>query len=218
MLSSYIASFVPGDDVAIERIEKEARERGIPIMQRESMAFLQQLIRWLGPKRILEIGTAVGFSAIKMHLSNREPIIYTIERDEAMYQEACENVKNLKLEEAIHPIFGDAVELFSEIKNNGPFDLIFIDAAKVQYQKFFDLYSPLLADGGTIVSDNILFHGLVIEPDNLENRRAKRLGRKMDQFNQWLSKQDEYSTVFLTLGDGLAISTKKSGKEFKVKA
>lgn len=210
-LSAYTAAFIHESDERIRKIEKDARERGIPIIQPDSIAFLRQLIRWLKPGRILEIGTAVGYSAIKMCGSTiPHADIVTIERDEKMLHEASENIKLMGLEKHIRLIFGDAGEDLPEVAEDGPYDFIFIDAAKAQYRKFFSRYAPLLSEKGIIVSDNVLFHGLVADPIPETAKRLKRLADKVNDYNYWLSEHPEFDTVFLTVGDGLAISTRKT--------
>ncbi|WKB36874.1 O-methyltransferase [Terrilactibacillus sp. S3-3] len=162
------------------------------------------------PQRILEIGTAVGYSAIKMCCS-KSPYtdIVTIERDEKMFHEASKNIKRLGLEKHIRLIFGDAGENLPEVEEEGPYDLIFIDAAKAQYRKFFNRYAPMLSKGGMVVSDNVLFHGLVVDPEHETAKRLRRLAEKVNDYNHWLSEHPAFDTVFLTVGDGLSISTKK---------
>ena len=169
------------------------------------------LLKFINAKRVLEIGTAVGFSAINMALE-AGVIVDTIEKDKKMYNNALKNVSDNKLENKINVYNYDALEFPISLIENNKYDLIFIDAAKAQYQKFFEKYESLLADGGIIVSDNLLFHGFVDAYDeNIEiegSRNLKALVRKIDRFNKWLLNNDEYDTTFLDIGDGIAISKK----------
>ena len=159
----------------------------------------------------MEIGPAVGFSAVNMALE-AGVIVDTIEKDKKMYNNALKNVSDNKLENKINVYNYDALEFPISLIENNKYDLIFIDAAKAQYQKFFEKYENLLADGGIIVSDNLLFHGFVDAYDeNIEiegSRNLKALVRKIDRFNKWLLNNDEYDTTFLDIGDGIAISKK----------
>ena len=138
---------------------KFAEENDVPIMQNEGIAFLIMLLKVKKPLRILEIGSAIGFSSSMMAL-NSEAKIDTIERDSKMIAECKKNHLELNLLERINLIEGDALDTLEIVKDN-KYDLIFIDAAKAQYRRFFEKYSPLLNDKGIIVSDNLLFHGLV---------------------------------------------------------
>ena len=173
---------------------------------------LEMVIRLHKPKNILEIGTAIGYSAIRMAKvcgSN----VYTIERNETMENEAIKNVEKANLSTQIHLIYKDALEAY-DLVSNVEFDMIFIDAAKAQYMKFFNLYTPLLKRGGVVVCDNMAFHGLVElindEKAYMEQSRSVRgLIRKMAAFHDELLKNEDYYTSLYEVGDGIAISVKK---------
>ena len=191
--------------------KEQALIDGVPIIKDESLKLLIFLLKFINAKRVLEIGTAVGFSAVNMALE-AGVIVDTIEKDKKMYNNALKNVSDNKLENKINVYNYDALEFPISLIENNKYDLIFIDAAKAQYQKFFEKYESLLADGGIIVSDNLLFHGFVDAYDeNIEiegSRNLKALVRKIDRFNKWLLNNDEYDTTFLDIGDGIAISKK----------
>ena len=191
--------------------KEQALIDGVPIIKDESLKLLIFLLKFINAKRVLEIGTAVGFSAVNMALE-AGVIVDTIEKDKKMYNNALKNVSDNKLENKINVYNYDALEFPISLIENNKYDLIFIDAAKAQYQKFFEKYENLLADGGIIVSDNLLFHGFVDAYDeNIEiegSRNLKALVRKIDRFNKWLLNNDEYDTTFLDIGDGIAISKK----------
>ena len=191
--------------------KEQALIDGVPIIKDESLKLLIFLLKFIDAKRVLEIGTAVGFSAVNMALE-AGVIVDTIEKDKKMYNNALKNVSDNKLENKINVYNYDALEFPISLIENNKYDLIFIDAAKAQYQKFFEKYESLLADGGIIVSDNLLFHGFVDAYDeNIEiegSRNLKALVRKIDRFNKWLLNNDEYDTTFLDIGDGIAISKK----------
>ena len=155
------------DELDLE-LKEYAKDNNVPIIIDEGLAFLESIIAIKKPKKILEIGTAIAYSAIRMHKVCASEI-YTIERNPKMYEEALKNVKKANLEDSIHIIFKDALEAFNDVSSN-EFDLIFIDAAKAQYMKFFDTYTPLLSNDGIVVCDNMLFHGLVNDQENYENQ------------------------------------------------
>ena len=191
------------------QLKQYASENHVPIIIDSGLSFLETIIRTKRPKTILEIGTAIGYSAIIMSkICNSK--VYTIERDETMYNAAKENVKNANLDNNINIIFKDALEAFDDVKDI-KFDLIFIDAAKAQYHKFFDMYTPLLNDNGVVVCDNMLFHGLVMDTDNYDNlsRSVRGLVRKLNAFHDELLNNDKYDTVIYDIGDGMSVSVKK---------
>ncbi len=186
-----------------------AKENKVPIIFDEGLSFLEAIIRTKRPVNILEIGTAIAYSAIRM-VRAADSNVYTIERDPKMYELAKENVIKAGLEDKIHIIFKDALLAFDDVSNI-KFDLIFIDAAKAQYHKFFDIYTPLLNDHGIVVCDNMLFHGLVEDKDHLENysRSVRGLIRKLNEFHEALLNNPEYDTAIYDIGDGMSISVKK---------
>lgn len=186
-----------------------AKENNVPIIFDEGLAFLESIIALNQPKRILEIGTAIGYSAIRMSkVCDSE--IYTIERNENMYNKALENIKKANLEDKIHIIFEDALNAFMHVEGL-EFDMIFIDAAKAQYLKFFDLYTPLLKSKGVVVCDNMLFHGLVENTDDYDkqSRSVRGLIRKLSNFHKVLLENKDYKTSIFNIGDGMSISVKK---------
>ena len=163
------------------------------------MTLFQQII-------FLEIGTAIGYSAIMMCLVDNDIEVTTIERDEKRYLEAIKNVKKFKLEDRINLIYNDALE----VKINETYDLIFIDAAKAQNTKFFEKFERNLRDGGSIITDNMYFHGLVFkDEEDIGSRNLRQLVRKVKNYTLFLEKNNKYDTEFLNIGDGLAISIKK---------
>ena len=186
----------------LEEIEKYAKDKNVPIMQKDGIEFLTNFIKENDIKNILEIGTAIGYSAIKMALISPSISITTIERDEERYNEALKNVKNFKLENQINLIYGDALEV--EVDGN----LIFIDAAKAQSIKFFNKYEPLLKKGKYIITDNLSFHGLVGSNEKM-SRNVKQLVRKISDYIEFLKENNDYETKFYETGDGISISQKR---------
>lgn len=196
-------------DSYILKMKEYAKKNNVPIIQDEGLAFLISLVRIKKPLKILEIGTAIGYSASMMVL-NSDAKLYTIERNETMYNEAINNINNLGLNDKVNIIFKDALEAVDDVKNN-EFDIIFIDAAKAQYTNFFNLYSPLLKDDGIIISDNMLFHGVTIE--TATSRAVRGLVRKLNNYTDFLLNHNEYDTSIFNIGDGMAVSVKKENKE-----
>lgn len=189
----------------ILKIKEDALNNNVPIIQDEGLAFLLSIIRLTKPLRILEIGTAVGYSASMMVL-NSNAFVDTIERNEEMENKARYNLALLKLEDRVNLIFKDALDAFDIVKDN-KYDLIFIDAAKAQYTNFFNLYSPLLNDDGVIVTDNMLFHGVKIE--DAKTRALRGLIRKLNNYQEFLINNKDFDTTIFNIGDGMAITTKK---------
>jgi predicted O-methyltransferase YrrM len=181
-----------------------ASENNVPIITKEGIRFLNQIISISKSKRILEIGTAIGYSSINMALNNNVEIV-TIERNEEMYSIANENIKIAGLDSKIKIIHIDALEV-DELKL-GKFDLIFIDAAKAQSIKFFEKFKSLLNSKGIIVTDNLLFHGLVY--GEVKERNLKQLVRKIDTFNKFIVTQEDFDTHIYAIGDGMSLSVKR---------
>ncbi|MCG1022272.1 O-methyltransferase [Sutcliffiella horikoshii] len=191
-------------------MEKLAQLENVPIMDLVGMETLLQLLRLSQPRRILEIGAAIGYSAIRMAQAIPDVTIVTIEREEHRYQQAKQHIAEAGLSERIELIFGDALEVQAQIAQQGPFDLIFVDAAKGQYERFFTMYEPLLNDLGVIITDNVLFRGLVAEnQETIEPKRIRNLVKKIDSYNRWLMEHPDYITTILPVGDGIAISKKR---------
>jgi len=188
----------------VRLLEEYAEKNSIPIMQKEGIEFLTNFIKENNVKNILEIGTAIGYSAIKMCLVSNDIKVTTIERDEERYNLAVKNVKNFNLENQINLIYGDALE----VEVNGEYDLIFIDAAKAQSIKFFNKYEVLLKKGGYIITDNLNFHGLVNSNENM-SRNLKQLVRKINNYIEFLKENDKYETMFYDIGDGISVSVKR---------
>lgn len=193
------------ENIILDKIKVNALDNKIPIIKDEGISFIINYIKQNNVKNILEIGSAVGYSAIKMASVNKDIKVVTIEKNQDMYKEALNNIKNVSLESQISLIYGDALE----IDITGEYDLIFIDAAKAQYKKFFLKYSKYLKEDGVIIVDNLNFHGLVLHPELTNNRNTKQLVRKIKDFSSWLKQNDEYITEFLDIGDGIAISKRK---------
>lgn len=190
----------------INELKEYAKINNVPIMEEDGILAVKLMIKLTNAKRILEIGTAIGYSSILMASELCVERIDTIERNKEMYDKAIENIFKANLNKKIYVHFNDALELdLKELLTE--YDLILIDAAKAQYQKFFDKYTPLLKENGIVITDNILFHGCVENQTNL-SKNVLHMVKKIDQYNCWLKENNNYQTTFLPLGDGQAISIK----------
>ena len=189
----------------LEEIERYAKEERVPIMMKDGIEYLCNYIKEHKIKRILEIGSAIGYSAIKMALVADDIMITTIEKDEKRYNVAVDNINKFNLSNRINIILGDALE--TEI--DGEYDLIFIDASKGNNINFFKKYSKNLSSYGIIITDNLLFHGLVKDENLIQTRNQRGIVRKIKQFVEFLDNNLEFSTEYLDVGDGIAISRRK---------
>ena len=189
----------------ISKMEKYADQKGVPIMEKDGINFLKEFISLNNVKRILEIGTAIGYSAINMALVNDDVTVTSIERDKDRYLKAIKNVKEFNLEDRITLLLCDALEVELEEE----YDLIFIDAAKSQYIKFFEKFSKNLSQKGFIVTDNIDFHGLTNSDKSNMSKNLRQLITKLEKYIDFLKDNEEYKTRFFKVGDGIAISVRK---------
>ena len=189
----------------LRKMEKYADEKGIPIMEKDGINFLTEFIRLNNVKNILEIGTATGYSAINMALVDSEITITTIERDKDRYINAVKNIKELNLDSRITLILADALDF----NTSEEYDLIFIDAAKSQYIKFFNKFSNNLKPRGFIVTDNINFHGLTNSDKSKMSRNLRGLITKLEKYINFLNENKEFKTRFFNVGDGIAISRRR---------
>lgn len=191
----------------LDNLREYAKQNSVPIITRESLCLINSIISLKRYKTMLEVGCAIGYSSLSFAMNNEDLHIDTIERNIDMYNEAIKNI-SLSNIDRINVIFDDA--LLIDNSKLAKYDIIFIDAAKAQYTKFFEKFYPLLNDGGVIISDNILFHGCV-ENKNLDNlsKNVKNMAKKIDSYNHYLNTLESFKTTFLSIGDGLAISVKK---------
>lgn len=192
--------------VRILKLEEYAKKNNIPIMEYDGIEFLLNFIKKNNIKNILEIGSAIGYSSIRMCLVDSNIKVTTIERDLKRYKEAIKNIKKFNLEDRIEIIFDDAFNV--ELKDL--YDLIFIDAAKSQYIKFFLKFKDNLIDKGVIVSDNLNFHGLTHTKEKIESRNVRGIVRKLNNYIDFLKQNKEFNTTFYEIGDGISISTKRT--------
>jgi len=181
-----------------------AIKHNVPIITEEGLRFIHQLIQLKQIKRVLEIGTAIGYSALSMAI-NDDVYITTIERDPVMIERAKKNFAQSNVAEKITLIERDALDVDEQTIE--PVDMIFIDAAKAQSINFFNKYKSILKPQGIIVTDNLLFHGLIEQEDLSKN--LSQLVRKIDNFNHFVVEQEDFDTAIYEIGDGMSLSIKK---------
>ena len=190
----------------IAKLKEYANLENVPIMQDEGIEFLETFIEKKQINNILEIGTAIGYSAIKMALVNEEVHVTTIERDEERYLEALKNIKRFGLENRITLIFNDALNVELE----GNFDLIFIDAAKGKNKEFFTHYEQNLDADGYIITDNMGFHGYVdMELEEIESKNIRGIVSKIKDYIYFLENHMFYKTTIYKIGDGIAVTERR---------
>ena len=213
-MMTFIRSFDRGNPAYLEELEKYSRETNVPIIRPQMQSLLKFLLAWGKPRKILEVGTAIGFSALLMsEYAPQGCHITTIEKYEKRIPLARENFKKAGKEENITLLEGDATEILAELK--GEFDMIFMDAAKGQYINFMPDILRLLAPGGLLVSDNILQDGDIVESKYAVTRRNRTIHNRMREYLYALTHHEELETVILPVADGVTLSVKKSGGNTK---
>lgn len=206
---SYIESHIINRSPQLMEMEEFARINHIPIMELVSIESFLQLLRLQNPDSILEIGSAIGYSAIRMATALPNTKITTIEKDENRAELARTYIEKNELSNRIQLLAGDALEIDLYSLSSTIYQAIFIDAAKGQYQRFFDKFSPLVPSGGVIYCDNMLMRGFTeIELSDVP-RRKRTMVRNLQSFTKWLMNHEDYITTFLPIGDGITISIKR---------
>lgn len=210
-LVTYINSLDTGNTEILDRIEKEAIETYVPIIRKEMQQYLKLLLSIKKPEKILEVGTAVGFSALLMAEYNPVPChITTIENYEKRIPLARENFRRAGKESQITLLEGDAANILKTLEE--PYDFIFMDAAKGQYIHFMPDILRLLAKDGILVSDNVLQDGDIIESRFIVTRRNRTIHKRMRDYLYELTHNEELITSVLPIGDGITVSTRISPK------
>lgn len=209
-IKQYLEDLLPVRNKFFQGLEQFAKEHRVPIMEPTGIAAMLQMMKIQKPKQILEIGTAIGYSALRMADALPDTKVVTLEMDDIRVEQALSNIQLLGVERQIKVIKGNALDLYDEVAAYGMYDAIFIDAAKGQYIKFFEMYRELLTENGCIYTDNVLFKGLVAQTDTPNKRLASLVG-KINAYNRWLMDNKRFDTVILPVGDGLAVSRKRTG-------
>lgn len=209
-VEEYIRKTLEKNTGLIRDMEIYAEQNSVPIIHKEVAQLLKVLLNIHKPKRILEIGCAIGYSSIFFTtvLENNVEVI-TTERNPIMIEKARENISIACIEDKITILEGDAEETIKDLE--GTFDMIFIDAAKGQYKLFFDLVIDKLKNGGIIVSDNILYKGMIAS-DEYVVKRKKTIVKRMRDYLDYICKAEYLNTSIIPIGDGVAISYKKSDR------
>ena len=189
----------------IKELEEYAKEHRVPIMLPDGIDYLCNYIKEHNIKRILEIGSAIGYSAIRMASVSDNIYVTTIEKDIDRYNEAVKNINKCNLNERINIILDDALNT----KIDGEYDLIFIDASKGNNINFFNKYSANLSKSGIIITDNLFFHGLVQDESLIETKNQRGIVRKIKEFINFLDTNKEFVTEYISVGDGLSLSKRK---------
>lgn len=192
-------------DKSLKMIEDEARNRGIPLMLDDGMDFMLDYIYKNNVKSILEIGSAIGWSSMKMALVSSDISVVTIEKDIDRYNEALCNINDMNLGSRISIYNMDACEFETDKK----FDLIFIDASKGKNKLFFEKFCNNLTEKGVIITDNLSFHGLVQNDSLIKTKNQRGLVNKIKDYISFLENNTEYVMEFINIGDGISISKKK---------
>ena len=217
-IRTFIKSFDKDEDELMERIRSEAEKRDIPIIRTDTADFLKMLIHMIKPKRLLEVGMAVGYSTLlfareisscieggKETAEKEEYFIHTCENDPKMIAEAKENFSKADMGNRIQIIEGDAEESLKNL--HGSYDMIFIDAAKAQYSIYMEEAIRLSHPGTVIICDNILGEGLVLESHFLVDKRDRTIHDRMRSFLEKIKEDERIETHILSIGDGMTVST-----------
>lgn len=206
----YIVNTMEQSTGFLRELEQYADERFIPIIQREVKGFLATLLDYKRPKRILEVGAAIGYSSIffSEHLAPGGEII-TLEKDERYAAIARDNIRKAGKEDIIHLVEGSAEDTIGSV--DGPIDMLFLDANKSQYRYYFDVVFPKLSPGGIIICDNILYKGMTAN-DGLLPRKHFAIVKNIREFLDFLCTNSALTTSIIPIGDGMSLSVKKEGK------
>lgn len=193
----------------MKELEEYAMINKIPIMQKDGILYLCNYIKENNIKNILEIGSAIGYSSIMMANVNNNIKITTIEKDKDRYEIAVSNIKKYHKEDQINIIYKDA----TEIETTDKFDLIFIDATKGKNTYFFNKFKDNLNNNGTIITDNLSFHGLVEDENLVKTKNQRGIVKKIKEYISFLDNNTEFNTTYIPVGDTIAISKRNDHNE-----
>lgn len=207
LVEDYIRTTLKDTEGLLGELEIYAKEHNVPIVHKEVAEFLKVLLKVQKPMRILEVGCAIGYSSILFASTvGKDVEIITVERNEKMIEQAKKNIKKAGLENNIKILEGDAEEMLKSVE--GEFDMIFLDAAKGQYKLFYDMIIDKLKVDGLLISDNILYKGMVAH-DDFVIRRKKTIVKRMRNYLDYICTCDYLSTSLIPIGDGVALSYKE---------
>lgn len=204
LVEDFVYSLYRQENPLLRELRELAERTLVPVITRDMERLIYTLCAIKKPKRILEIGTAIGYSAICYAEAAPEAEITTIEVRERSVYKARKNIERAGYSDRISVVFGRAEEILPDIE--GIFDIIFIDAAKGQYHKFFDLCEKNMTSGTLIISDNVLYKGMPCDDSFIDERRNKTISRRMKEYLEFLSTDLRFETSLLAIGDGAALS------------
>ncbi|MPQ43097.1 O-methyltransferase [Clostridium tarantellae] len=206
-MEQYLRGLIPESEGELKELEEFAKTNKVPIIQKEGAKFLEFMVSIKSPKKILELGTAIGYSAMIMNkASYGKSHILTIERDETMIKYAKENMKKYNLTNNVEIINGDCLDILKSLDDK--FDLIFMDAGKGHYNHFLPECLRLLNEDGIIIADNVLFRGMVA-CDDLVKRRKITIVKRMRTYLDMVSKDKNLITTVIPIGDGIAMTKRR---------
>ncbi|MEQ8199608.1 MAG: O-methyltransferase [Clostridiaceae bacterium] len=206
-MEKYLRDLIPDREGSLKELEEFAVENRVPIVQKETAKFLEFMVSFQKPERILELGTAIGYSSILMYEASKgEAHITTVERSPEMVEMANRNIQRFSLEDSIKVIEGDCLEVLESLEE--PFDMIFMDAGKGHYNHFLPHCLRLLKDDGIIIADNVLFRGMVAS-DELVKRRKITIVKRMRTYLDLVSKDKDLITSVIPMGDGIALTKRR---------
>ena len=207
VLLQYMQSIQPVRSDIYNRLENIAKEEGIPIIMQEAGYFIQMVCSIYKPKHVLEIGTAIGYSALWI-LDSSDAFLETIEIDEERVARSQQLFNETGYTERVKVHYGDAIDILPTFHKEYPFDLVFIDAAKGQYIKYFEQLETLTKSGAIVITDNVFFHGMV-PGINEPSKKLEPLIKKIKQYNLMLKNNEKWHTTFYSVGDGISVSIKR---------
>lgn len=206
-MEEYLRGLIPNRSEDLSQLENFAKENGVPIIQKEAAKFLEFMISMKKPNKILELGTAIGYSSILMSKTlNNKCKITTIERDENMINLAKQNIESFNLQDNIEIKEGECLEVLEKLDNK--YDVIFMDAGKGHYNHFLPHCLRLLNDEGIIIADNVLFRGMVAS-DDLVKRRKITIVKRMRTYLDMVSNDENLITTVIPMGDGIALTKRR---------
>lgn len=201
--AAYLERTLPPRDSLLQEMERLAAEQEVPISDPEVGYFLQAMASALDARRILEIGTAIGYGAICLARGAEQATVVTIDHDAGRLAQAAEFLERAGVRDRVELVEGEALERLADL--DGPFDLVYLDARKADYRRYLDRSLPLLRKGGLVVADNLLWGGRVADPELEQDESAEALR----SFNGYLLMHPQLTAVILPLGDGLGVASKR---------
>ena len=207
-VTAFINQYYKSPNGQLAEMREFAEKEIVPIILKETEIYLNTLLPMIKPKKILEVGTAIGYSAIYFAIMCPDAEIFTIEKSEEAYNIALKNIEDAGFSDRIHCFLGDGEEQIEKMREEGEenFDLVFLDAAKSHYRRFTDSAIKICKDKAVILSDNIMQHGMTAVEVFLQYRKHRTNIRRMREFVEYISTDSKFRTSVLSIGDGIAVS------------